>query len=1446
MEEDFVELEENTLLKSLNQNDFEVWLLKVGRLLKQGIYASFYKLHVKTEEHLTDRNLTNTRLQFILVTALQTVQALSFIFLGRPEMSNYSSVALFWEILGFTRADILFAYLGILDVFLYMIFVMIGLQLLWLVASVSASIMKGHEYELKILPRVALWTINFSCNYMFLPTLSVLLAELKGVSPVKAILNGSLNSAPWRQSLAGVLLICCLQKALFNELFSTEVRHDLSSFDFKARSTARFDLLYKLMLATLVITEYAMESVNPVIECSITLGLALLSAYTFAKYLPYFHIKANTARILASFSIAWWSVSYVLAYSINNAGVGLVLVIFVTPLMLVTVNFLVETRSRLLGASSLRLIENEQSLYLCELGLRPLIFNRSQEVLEIINLLKHKKTMATQKMLYIWEAHFCLGVLEDDRLARIKFSRVQECSGGFEADFHEYALNREFQLNEFVREDVVYLRYKHHLDQVKETDEHICNLLYLFWTDFQHFSLSRVRKYIDQVHSGLKLLHSQYKDLLKDFPNSSTVKDLYGSFLNDIGNNVDKGSSLLYKAEAERRALQLNMKATQLSFFDDFNGVLIISGSPSSFGRIAYCNLEAAEILGYSPTILRDMPVEAIIPPPFAASHQEKMLDFINSCTTSELNHSMTLFFVNKSKFIVECYSLLKCSALLSHPCFILLFRQKPSSSQMAIIDNDDCITCHSEMFPMYLGVLELALAGYHVEKFIPNYYWAKDNLPVFSPFVISGSVRMAMIGRLQIGKEKIVLLFVFSSSDEAEKWEKGSMHDEISNYAAEVDDQFLRKMSSMSITGGQTTSMLNVPEIKGVTFSEGNQVFTLNSVSFRENSSAGGIGSLKTSSLSKHRRSSITGERKNSMMQSLDRKDAQPGSSGRLDSSSMNSSFTNSIQFTTSVLGKQLFENVSKAVKLFSISYLAMVIAIVLTSVFTAVYFQVTISNQLNSVATNDIGAALYDLILLGESSRKLGLSKELNDPALRSLLEGDINSALSELEKVHASFKDDYLLLPDGNLKSRFTDDWILVWEVMDGHYISKKRNILDTLQLFIDHVSTTQGRNFINTPYEDFVFTDPNFLFLYRNGLGESSAALNSTLYRFSEIAQGNVSSLRTGTFICLGMIGVVYLVCLAITLPKIFQIQARASVVWDTLFSVPTGTLVELKRKALDRLRIYHSVDVDTTEENRRLSTKARPQLKDPVWRTFIGLMMLFAGSSMGFYGYIYAKGVSVTTDQLLGRAHQIELIYTNKINLLLAQHWSSEVISAEDPRSSIYVLQPALRHTTSVQFAFTSAYDNAIRARHRLRQALLEGVVPMKSSVETMMFDSVSGSGSELEYGLFAAELDYLENLVYQSQLSFDAEFVKLITTEHSIQSSLDDFSTTVINQIDDEIAAHTNETIMLFALYGIFSVAFYCTVTVPVLKWVNFRIKQAWRLTSLIPNDVMQTVIAKQ
>lgn len=381
---------------------------------------------------------------------------------------------------------------------------------------------------------------------------------------------------------------------------------------------------------------------------------------------------------------------------------------------------------------------------------------------------------------------------------------------------------------------------------------------------------------------------------------------------------------------------------------------------------------------------------------------------------------------------------------------------------------------------------------------------------------------------------------------------------------------------------------------------------------------------------------------------------------------------------------------------------------------------------------------------------------------------------------------------------------------------------------------------------TPISEISIENSDLYFLFRNGLGESKNALNETLYDSGKIAEEQVNSLMEGIYTCVGLIGIVCLLCTVFLIPKILQVQKQASIIWRTIFSVPLATLVELKRKSLDRLKIYHSVEIDS-EEPRNLQRKdKKKRLNDPVWRTLLALMLTFAGLTFGFYAFIFYVGVKQTADLLLSRTHRIEIIYAHQFSMHTVLHWSAEILGEFASNYSMYNLEPKWQLFTTPQLEFESAYNLSKRARKRLMDSFIDAYIPIYQTTETLMFVSIESEIVEMHKGLLAAEMDYLETLKRFANGEFDIEYIKVILLERAMHDVIDRSAIDMTENIDQEIHNMARKTLIMFALYLVTSLSFYLFITLPILKWVFYRIKQAWRITSLIPYEVMHSVLRRE
>mmetsp|Transcript_30029 Transcript_30029/g.53261 ORF Transcript_30029/g.53261 Transcript_30029/m.53261 type:complete len:399 (+) Transcript_30029:3-1199(+) len=393
---------------------------------------------------------------------------------------------------------------------------------------------------------------------------------------------------------------------------------------------------------------------------------------------------------------------------------------------------------------------------------------------------------------------------------------------------------------------------------------------------------------------------------------------------------------------------------------------------------------------------------------------------------------------------------------------------------------------------------------------------------------------------------------------------------------------------------------------------------------------------------------------------------------------------------------------------------------------------------------------------------------------------------------------------------------------------------------IQKFIEHTVEMREVNPMNlTQY------NPDFLFIYKNGIGESPKAMNETMNKFKTVAEARVLTLLQGTYICMAVVAIVYCICCAIIVPKIFEIQTLSSRIWLTLYAVPRGTLVELRRKALDRLRTFHSLDIQS-EDAGKISKMRKKPLTDPVWVTLIVLLLMFAGLSLGFYVYIYIQGLSKTTELMLARSTQTQEIYSHKTSLMESWNWAAElVIPVAYPISHVFTFEKEWRTFVSPIFDFNNSYINSRHVRNNVRNNIMSGDLPSNTDIMTSLFEEYNSTLAQLHLGLYAAELDYLEDIKSAVNTYDVANFGPLLMLELEMQNVIDVLTSKVLDEIDDTINYYSEETTWMFSVYCLSAVGFYCAITVPVLRSVNARIRKAWRVASLIPNDVLQTALKK-
>ncbi|CAG9311159.1 unnamed protein product [Blepharisma stoltei] len=99
------------------------------------------------------------------------------------------------------------------------------------------------------------------------------------------------------------------------------------------------------------------------------------------------------------------------------------------------------------------------------------------------------------------------------------------------------------------------------------------------------------------IDSEIFDLNAKYNQLYINFPNSRESLYLYSSYTSNITYEIEKSNLI----EVKLRALERNLSnplndLNNFSWFNESNGILIISNETDNFGEILYASQKSAEI----------------------------------------------------------------------------------------------------------------------------------------------------------------------------------------------------------------------------------------------------------------------------------------------------------------------------------------------------------------------------------------------------------------------------------------------------------------------------------------------------------------------------------------------------------------------------------------------------------------------------------------------------------------------------------------------------------------------------------------------------------------------------------------------------------------------------------------------------------------------------------
>lgn len=632
--------------------------------------------------------------------------------------SGWDRYVSFWRLLSFSRLDTIFYILHIELQAYYIFTAIVYFNLLIFILTVVAS------SEKRSIPKILKWLFQkvlFVQNtFLFIPMLAFFSAITAKIVNLPSIYqNTSLeNMNSWHLVNCIICLLLHISTSFVYEILNFEVRHCFAVVDFKAKSTCMID--FKKMISTIVTVElYCFLPVDRLeISHSLNVIVSIWLCVLYWMHLPYYNKIMNTIVFATMICKMFTAFCFVFTYIIDSSGFLMLSNIIIIPSLVVMMPWIMDFRYGLIKKTEPKDCRN--AFYL-ELQLRnSLIVCDESDVMVLENfgeyLLAHKDNLDS---IALWECSHCIYALQDCKLALIKLSKIYKTPLSLTTDFQAYKLRQILKKSKAKQpEDLEFFNYMKKVEKIKQIDQNATEDIVNLAAEIvgEKPSMKKINALMTRVTDQMKYITENYNRLCKKYPKNTEcfllLKSLMESIYADDKINLDK----IYRSE------ECSISFQELVYFDQINGIIIVSGDESNIGIITYCNEQFGTIINESPSHIVNNNISSYIPYPYSLKHNTYLLNFARKCTSSILRFPCTLYFQNEQGFLIECYVKVSCLALDGHIFYLAIAQEIYHEYQRALVNSQGMIFAHTQNFPKMLNYNVANCQNVNLGNIIPRY----------------------------------------------------------------------------------------------------------------------------------------------------------------------------------------------------------------------------------------------------------------------------------------------------------------------------------------------------------------------------------------------------------------------------------------------------------------------------------------------------------------------------------------------------------------------------------------------------------------------------------------------------------------------------------------------------------------------------------------------------
>ena len=1110
-----------------------------------------------------ETQVLSSRKQKILYTAksfLYTAQFLSLLWFSDSEIKNWSNYYLFWKVLECFRLDTVFSLIGQLRL------IAIVFMVLKVVFVAELAIITFKIWNKKKPPSLLLFITRYQFHLfanMYRISFLVVSVTVVKYSLIEAdtirefdnLPTSELNFGFWGVfEILGFLLISSV--CYLNDLLYYENRHFYKEYP-NSRSFSSIVILKFYFEVSGVLFYAVIGTYHEVTFRYLVILFAAVIAYKFLRFRPFFNEFSNALAGVHYGIIVCFSLALQVGEYWESAHAALIIAVLLSPIAsyLQVSWFYYSLNNRYHSFQVLNSSELEHKI-------RDLIQNYpSETVIATFSNLRNIKVLQVKKFLTIWETNYCLDFMKDQRLARIKLSRAKNQKGDLESDFMAFRCSERISQNESeYYEDIDFIRYNQSYLSLREKDEVLC---YAFLDLLKELSSNcpkkaQIEKLIGVVCKLIKKLDTSYEYVTKNYSKCPQGLFLYGTYLSDVCGKFNKSAKVLQNRQNLLSKHQ-NSQNYEISFFDDSNGVMVVSGDPNTLGRITYANYRMCELLSISLAGLIGSDLSSFVPYPFNRNHNQAMQRFLDTCYDTEIKLPISLFLQNPSGYLVECYIMIKCTAEKASPFFIVLAKKRRSSRQIALIDDLGVILGHSKQLRLCLGRREKDLRNKCIEELVPGVVLSE--LVPFKPLKVCVAQKtIALVLAYKLIKEKeFKFMFFITDKEEIKRWVKG-LETECTEFRSSQSREFTQQRYSSGL-------LEDLEEQKEALSGEIEREF--NDITVLEQDP-------KSSKVLPHR------------------------SSGTKDRTVENSSNTQNSSGAIAGIKPNQISDLKRQLNITGVLSVVFLLAILGGNVFLLMssYSNIKDSEESeNYLRLSDIHNCLFSVL---DSTRKLQLESDAD-------LYIDASQEISNIELHLGMLQETYSFLKQiknekCDLHSYLVADQIQVYEYLSStpRYV----NVLDFVQSILVNCEELISKHQQNLPAKQ------NEVFIQKNLLSGGPDYLKKIIHLLEDCEMAQVEQLSLNILpwivVEISVIGL----CLFVLVFYITRVDTMFKKLWKSLMKHTRLSIHNHTQKILQRLSMIHENQEVKPEFEPKFKTKKKVRFAEK-WK-FLKVVILVCG------------------------------------------------------------------------------------------------------------------------------------------------------------------------------------------------------------------------------------------